>query len=126
MEDWDWVGDGPFATFNFHYRSLEVLQAMWIAPRPEELRGRKEDRLTHTEALRIVRTSNKRDARGHQISHDSGLGDGEDDEVDFVASQPVWKRRLGRTGATMKDAIDLDEVSDDEGEAVIKKMVARK
>ena len=130
IEDWDWVGDGPFAKFNFHYRSLEFLQAMWIAPRPAELRGRTEARRSPAETLRPVRKAGKRDARGRQIdrvqqnpSHDSGLG--VEDEVNFVSSQPVRKRRLGRSGATLDNAIDVDELLDYEGEAAIKKMVAR-
>jgi len=130
IEDWDWVGDGPFATFNFRYRSLKFLQAMWIAPRPAELRGRTEARRGPAEALQPVRKAGKRDGRGRQIdrvqqnlSHDRALGG--EDEVDFISSQPVRKRRLGRSGATKEQAIDVDELLDYEGEAAIKKMVAR-
>ncbi|KAF2833860.1 hypothetical protein CC86DRAFT_15858 [Ophiobolus disseminans] len=122
LEEWDWVGDGPFATFNFHYRSLEFLQAMWIAPRPTE------EPLADAPALPPARNNNnKRRARDHQADRpeqDSVIEIDDDSDIDIISSQPVRKRRLERIGATQDEAIDVDDVSEDEGAEVIKKRVA--
>jgi hypothetical protein len=117
LEEWDHVGDAPFATFHFHYRSLEVLQAMHIAPLPAELADRAGEVLTPAETLRILQTLKKRGARD--------AGGGEEDDVELVASHAVRKRRLGRVGGTRDDAIDVDATEEDEGTKAIMQVSER-
>ncbi|KAL6707966.1 hypothetical protein ACN47E_003640 [Coniothyrium glycines] len=103
---WDLIGDAPFASFNFKYRSLAALRALHIVPReltPIPLEDRPTDDLSPEEMRQLIDN-----LRARQASSDVKK------ESNNVKEEGVRKR-----------AISISSVSDGELEIVESRSVKR-
>ncbi|KAH5329958.1 hypothetical protein HBI23_165720 [Parastagonospora nodorum] len=103
--NYDYIGNGPFVTVNFKYRSLDVLRALHIIPReptPLPIEDRPIEDLNHDETREVLRLYKNREAEALKIKKEannkrarSGSAEtaGEDDVV--IVDGPSHKRRCG-------------------------------
>ncbi|QRD02502.1 hypothetical protein JI435_054430 [Parastagonospora nodorum SN15] len=103
--NYDYIGNGPFVTVNFKYRSLDVLRALHIIPReptPLPIEDRPIEDLNHDETREVLRLYKNREAEALKIKKEannkrarSGSAEtaGEDDVV--IVDGPSHKRRRG-------------------------------
>ncbi|KAF2117503.1 hypothetical protein BDV96DRAFT_393338 [Lophiotrema nucula] len=68
------VSDDPFATFIFKYRSLQVLQAADIAPRPVPLEERDINSLSFEERGELLCRQKERETEAQRIKHERRQG----------------------------------------------------